>query len=135
MKRFLLLCVFFLTCTAHMHAAAEVTGEPETAAVIDNTAIPFKQEKTLAQQSSPIISVLLMFIVVAAVFFYFFKNKLSLVTVPGEKNIQVLEVKRLSQKLSVFHIKVKNRELLVLQSGDTVKTLDINDESDKSVES
>jgi len=93
-------------------------------------AIPYREEKNISQQATPVLLVLFIFGLLAVIFLYFFKNKLSLVKHTAEKNIQVLEVRRLNTRLTVFHLKIKNKEMLVMQSGDNVKILDLNEKSE-----
>jgi len=103
------------------NAELEATSENK------NTIIPYREEKEMSQQATPVVLVLVIFILMVVVFMFLFKKKLSLVNQSSEKNIQVLEIKRLNARLTVFHLKVKDKEIFIMQAGDNVTTLDMND--------
>ena len=88
--------------------------------------IPYKKNKELTEQATPVLLVVTLFLIGAFVFYYFFRSKLSVVNPAGDKNIHVIEIKRLNTRLTVFHMRVKSNEFLLVQSGDNIQTLDLD---------
>lgn len=131
------ICIFFLfSFSGEVNAnESEMDAVAKSHSSKKINTIPYKQEKEISEKSGPILTVLFVFVVAAAIFVYFFKKKLSITNSIQSGNIKIIETKRLNTRLTVFHIEVKNKEIIIVQSGDNIKTLDIHDLPVRSTES
>ncbi|MCW8932946.1 MAG: flagellar biosynthetic protein FliO [Gammaproteobacteria bacterium] len=102
--------------------------------VKNSSEIPYKQDKSLLVKTGATISVFIVVLILSGLLLFYLNKKkiLNLSPESGERNINVLESKRLNSKTIIYLVEVKGKEVLLIQTGNSVDTIRLDSTHDEN---